>query len=128
MTITKGYLMLQTASIPVSDAEIPPLRAKFFRGLADPSRLAIMETLRTAPQTVGKIVNATQLTQSNVSNHLACLLECGLVLRERQGRFMVYALADPRIERLLALTDEVMADVAANIRNCSRYGTIDGRS
>lgn len=112
--------MLSSPSSPPITA-VYPLRAKFFRGLADPSRLAIMESLRPTSQTVGAIVAATGLTQSNVSNHLGCLLECGLVTREQQGRFAVYALADQRVETLLALADEVIADLADTLGACVRY-------
>jgi ArsR family transcriptional regulator, cadmium/lead-responsive transcriptional repressor len=49
------------------------IQAKLFRGFSDPSRLAILDTLRNGPLTVGEIVETTGLTQSNVSNHLGCL-------------------------------------------------------
>ena len=49
------------------------LKAKLFRGFADPSRLAILEALRSTPLNVGEIVVATGLSQSNISNHLCCL-------------------------------------------------------
>lgn len=55
------------------------LKAKLFRGFSDPSRLAILETVREAARSVTEIVDICGLTQSNVSNHLACLLDCGLV-------------------------------------------------
>jgi DNA-binding transcriptional ArsR family regulator len=117
--------------LPVSSASpaptVYPLRAKFFRGLADPSRLAIMESLRPAPQTVGAIVAATGLTQSNVSNHLSCLFECGLVSRERRGKFMVYGLADGRVESLLALADAVIGDLADALGACVRYDASERR-
>jgi len=59
-----------------------PLKAKLFRGLGDPSRLGILETLRTGSMSVGQLVLATGLSQPNVSNHLARLHGCGLVVRE----------------------------------------------
>lgn len=104
-----------------SSAITTSLRAKFFRGLADPSRIAILEALREGSRTVGEIVAATGLGQPNASNHLACLFECGLVQRERRGRFMVYGLADPRIASLLALADVVVNEVAAAVEQCPRY-------
>jgi DNA-binding transcriptional ArsR family regulator len=76
------------------------LRAKLFRGLGDPSRLAILAALDPAPLTVGEIVAATGLTQPNASNHLRCLSECGLVLREAKGRHALYRVADPRVTAL----------------------------
>lgn len=97
------------------------LRAKLFRGFSDPSRLAIVEALREGPLTVGDIVQATGLSQSNASNHLACLRECGLVIATQQGRFVSYALSDGRIEQLLSLADELLADVARGIDACPRY-------
>ena len=98
------------------------LRARLFRGLADPCRLAILEALRDGPLTVGELVAATGRSQSNTSNHLACLLDCDLVTREQRGKYAVYTLADERVAALLALADEVIADVAAGLYACTRYG------
>jgi DNA-binding transcriptional ArsR family regulator len=97
-----------------------PLKAKLFRGLADPSRLSILETLRSGAMTVGELVLATGLTQPNVSNHLACLHGCGLVVRERQGRHVSYRLSNERVAALLGLADHVLADVATGLCTCPR--------
>jgi ArsR family transcriptional regulator, cadmium/lead-responsive transcriptional repressor len=97
------------------------LKAKLFRGLADPSRLAILETLRDSPLTVTEIVAATGLSQSNASNHLACLWDCGLVAREQEGRYVRYRLSDERVADLLHLTDILLADVARGVYECTRY-------
>ncbi len=102
-------------------AQALALKAKLFRGFSDPSRLAILEVLRGGAKSVTEIVQATGLTQSNVSNHLACLLDCGLVVRESKGRFNIYELADPRIEALLAGADEILSDVATGVYVCPRY-------
>lgn len=97
------------------------LKAKLFRGFSDPSRLAIIEALRDGARSVSEIVEITGLTQSNASNHLACLLDCELVEREQQGRFAYYQLADARVGDLLALADELLADVAKGVYVCPRY-------
>jgi ArsR family transcriptional regulator, cadmium/lead-responsive transcriptional repressor len=97
------------------------LKAKLFRGFSDPSRLSIVEALRGGPLSVGEIATATALSQSNVSNHLSCLLDCGLVSREQQGRFVYYDLSDPRVALLLRMGDEVLADVAQGVYECTRY-------
>jgi DNA-binding transcriptional ArsR family regulator len=97
------------------------LTAKLFRGFADPTRLAILGTLRDGPRAVGEIVEATELGQSNVSNHLACLRDCGLVVSERRGRRVVYRMSDARVNDLLALADELLADVARGVYACTRY-------
>lgn len=97
------------------------LRAKLFRGFADPSRLFILEALRDGPQTVSAIVEAAGLSQSNVSNHLGCLRDCGLVTRVQQGRYVRYALSEVRVAQLLDLADELLAEVAKGVYECTRY-------
>lgn len=97
------------------------IQAKFFRGLADPARLAILEALRDGPRTVGEIVAATELSQSNTSNHLSCLRDCGLVARRPFGRQAYYEIVDARVADLLRLSEGLVADVAADIYQCTRY-------
>lgn len=97
------------------------LKAKFFRGFADPSRLSILESLYDGPLTVSEIVTATGLSQSNVSNHLSCLRDCGLVVFEQRGRFVRYKISDERVRQLLSLADELLTEVAKGIYECTRY-------
>lgn len=102
------------------------LKAKLFRGLSDPSRLAILEALRDAPASVGEIVAATGLGQSNVSGHLACLFDCGLVARTQKGRFVYYALSDERVGALLRDAEDLLAEVARGVYECTRYNLAEG--
>lgn len=97
------------------------LQTKLFRGLADPSRLSILEALQVGPRTVGEIVAATGLSQSNTSNHLRCLSACGLVAGEQRGRFVQYALTDPQIKQLLALADQLLEGAAQGVDRCANY-------
>jgi ArsR family transcriptional regulator, cadmium/lead-responsive transcriptional repressor len=57
------------------------LRAALFHGFSDPNRLTILEQLLDGPRRVNDVVEATGLAQPNVSAHLACLWDCGLVAR-----------------------------------------------
>lgn len=97
------------------------LTAKLFRGFADTSRLAILEALRGGAMTVGEIVDTTELSQSNVSNHLACLRDCGLVSADQEGRFVYYTLSDKRVERFLNMADELLREVARGVYECVHY-------
>lgn len=105
----------------VAQAEGISLKAKLFYGFSDTSRLSVLEALRSGPMNVSRIVEVTGLSQSNVSNHLGCLRDCGLVTREQQGRFAIYQLSDPRVAQLLNLADELLADVAQGVYECTRY-------
>ena len=97
------------------------LKAKLFRGFADSSRLTILEALRGGPTTVSALIEATGLSQSNVSNHLSCLRDCGLVISTQQGRYVSYQLSDPRVSELLQLADELLAEVARGVYACTHY-------
>jgi DNA-binding transcriptional ArsR family regulator len=97
------------------------LKAKLFRGFGDPSRLAILEALRNGPLTVSEIVQETGLSQSNASNHLACLRDCGLVVSEQNWRYVTYHLSDDRVGELLELAEALLADVARGVYECTRY-------
>lgn len=102
-------------------AEVLALRSKLLRGLADPARLALLEALRAGPHTVGELVVVTGMRQPNISNHLACLRDCGLVTSTQQGRYVRYQLSDPRVAALIRLTDELLEEVARGIAACARY-------
>lgn len=98
-------------------------KAKLFRGFAEPSRLLILEALRDEPRTVTEICRITGLTQPNASNHLACLFGCGLVAKESRGRFAYYRLTSARVEALLALGDEIVADRSSSGACCPVCGS-----
>jgi DNA-binding transcriptional ArsR family regulator len=111
--------------VPDTQTRDLPLRAKFFRGLADPSRLALLEALRDGEHTVGELMAATGLSQSNASGHLACLRECGLVASRQEWRHVYYRLAGPAVEHLLAAADLVLSSMADRLAACGRPETGD---
>jgi len=102
----------------------PPIdvRASLFRGFADRSRLSIVEALREGERRVTDLVAATGLSQPNVSAHLACLWECGLVARDRHGREVYYRLIDG-VPDLLRAADLVLDRAGDTVGACPRYGT-----
>jgi DNA-binding transcriptional ArsR family regulator len=100
------------------------LKAKLFRGFSDTSRLAILDALRQGSLTVTELVEITGLSQSNASNHLRCLFDCGLVVCEQQGRYTRYSLSDTRVAQVLGLAEELLADVAQGVYECTRYAPL----
>lgn len=97
------------------------LKAKMFRGFADSTRLSILECLRRGEKTVTEIVQETGQAQSNVSNHLACLLGCGLIKNRRDGKNIHYSLRDDKIIKLLEDSDALLLEVAEQVLKCIRY-------
>ncbi len=107
--------------MPTLQAQAITLKAKLYRGFADPSRLSILEALRGGPLTVSTIVEKTGLSRTNISNHLRCLSDCDLVVSESQGRYTLYQLSHPKIAALLTLTEEILRDIARGVYACMNY-------
>jgi DNA-binding transcriptional ArsR family regulator len=106
--------------VPVAMPADVELMARFFSGLADPTRLSIVALLLDRPHTVGEIVARLGLRQSRVSNALVCLKWCGYVEAQREGRYVWYAVTDPRVRELVSLARPIMTDHAAEIASCTR--------
>jgi len=109
--------------IAVSDKTTLSIKAKLFRGFSDPSRLSIMEALADGPKRVSDIVQTTGLSQPNVSGHLSCLRDCGLVSTQQQGKYVIYQLSDPRVNEILGITNSLLSDIAQNVYECVRLST-----
>ena len=78
--------------------------ARRFEVLGEPARLTLLSSLRTGgEQSVGELVEATGLRQSNVSKHLSTMAEAGLLARRRDGVHVYYALDDPTLGALCML-------------------------
>jgi ArsR family transcriptional regulator, cadmium/lead-responsive transcriptional repressor len=94
-----------------------------FRGLADPTRLAILLELRSGERRVVDLANTVGLAQPTVSGHLACLRDCGLVTWRPVGRQSYYRLAVPELDALLRAAETVLARTGDAVELCPNYGT-----
>lgn len=67
------------------------------RAMADPTRSRILMTLLDGPSYPAVLSRELELTRSNVSNHLTCLRDCGIIVAEPEGRQTRYEIADPHL-------------------------------
>ncbi len=92
--------------------------------LADPTRRAIVEALRAAPQPVGRIACVLPVSRPAVSQHLRVLAEAGLVTAEAEGTRRIYRLAPQGWaalrEYLDAMWDDALAAYATAAHDQSR--------
>src|SRR5690625_5546720 len=68
------------------------------RAMADPTRSRILMTLLAGPSYPAVLSRELELTRSNVSNHLTCLRDCGIVVAEPVGRLTRFEIADPHLD------------------------------
>jgi DNA-binding transcriptional ArsR family regulator len=74
---------------------------RFGYALSDPTRSLILLCLRRASRYPSDLAEEIGVSRQVVSNHLACLRGCGLVVAVAEGRRSRYELADPRIGHAL---------------------------
>src|SRR5690625_353995 len=78
--------------------------------MADPTRSRILLSLLTQPGYPAQLARDLELSRTNVSNHLACLRGCGIIVAEPEGRQTRYEIADPHLASALsALVDVTLA-------------------
>lgn len=105
------------------------VHATLFRGLADPARLALLRALLECPRAAGELARLCGLSASNASNHLQCLLECGLVRVEPRGRQNLYRLGDPAVAELLDVSQRLLQSGGGSlIEACRNYGAPSRRA
>ncbi|OBK77266.1 helix-turn-helix transcriptional regulator [Mycobacterium sp. 1274761.0] len=75
--------------------------SRFGCALSDPTRAEILLRLRDGYGYPSELAEAIGVSRQILSNHLACLRGCGLVIAEAEGRRSRYRLTDERIGRAL---------------------------
>ena len=90
--------------------------------LADDTRRQLLVRLLDGPGYPAELADLFGLTKANVSNHLACLRGCGLVITTPEGRRVRYELADPRFADALARLVELALPPAQGCTHERRDG------
>ena len=80
--------------------------AQLFKVLADPIRLQLLSQIADTgcdPLTVNELTERTGLSQSTVSHHLGKLTEAGLLVKQRQGRFVTHTVVSATFRDLCSV-------------------------
>ena len=111
--------IVEPVPVPLPDEE---LLARLFRGLGDATRIRILELLLQGPRKQKEIVEALGVSQSRISQHLSCLVWCGFVDAEREGRTVTYRVASPQVAALLGLGRVFLEGTTGDIASCRVVG------
>lgn len=106
------------AGPPTADVD---LVAKLFRGFADPTRLAILVALADGERRVTDLRDQIGGSQANVSGHLACLRDCGLVAGRPDGRAVWYRIAEPEVVAVIRSAEDLLAHTGEMVDLCPNY-------
>ena len=75
--------------------------ARFGHALSDPTRSRVLLALREGPAYPAELAETLGVSRTKMSNHLACLRGCGLVVAVPEGRRTRYELAEPKLAHAL---------------------------
>ena len=90
-------------SRPISET-----KAEFFRALANPARIRILEVLSEGEQSVGEIQPRAGIESSHLSQQLGVLRRAGLVVARKDGSQVFYSIADAQLVGLLASAKQII--------------------
>lgn len=96
--------------------------AAYFRALAEPLRLKMLNALREREHNVGELTELCGCSQANVSKHLSLLAQAGIVERENHGTSVYYRIADACIYEIC---DLVCGQLAENFADKAALYTED---
>jgi ArsR family transcriptional regulator len=116
--------MCYTAS--VSKPENNPSLDLFFRALADPTRLRLLNLIADREICVCYFVEILHISQPKVSRHLAYLRRAGIVVSRREGKWMHYRLVPPRDQAAASILRETLKHLKKKpemLRDVSRLST-----
>lgn len=83
-------------------------KVEFLRGLADNTRLKIIESLKDRERTVSELVKEIGCSQSNISGHLKLLKTTGILKSRHEGKYVYYSLRDKSIYDFLIRLEEML--------------------
>ena len=107
--------------------ELQTFKAQFFRALAHPTRIRILEILRRGERTVQELQETLSLPQPIVSQQLAVLRTQGIVTTHKEGLTVWYALRDPLVGALLDVARRVFSNQLGNSSGLLRELQREGR-
>jgi ArsR family transcriptional regulator len=89
------------------DTALRRFKAEFFKALAHPGRIQIIESLRTGEKTVGDIQALLIEEPASASQHLSLLRAKGIVVGRKSGTNVYYRVRDPKIFNLFDVAREI---------------------
>jgi ArsR family transcriptional regulator len=100
--------------------ELHAFKAQFFRALAHPTRIRILEILVRGGRTVHQLQEALALDQPTVSQQLAVLRNQNIVATRKEGLSVRYTLRDPLVGDLLELARRIFNNHFASTQGLLR--------
>lgn len=100
--------------------QIREFKAEFFKALAHPIRIHILDALRDGEHSVNELREILDIEPPNVSQQLAILRNKNLVVARKDGSNVYYSIKDPMVFQLLDLCKEIFNNHLIDIQSVLR--------
>lgn len=87
------------------------VKAEFFKTLAHPARIRVLELLSQRDHSVAEMLPEVGIEPANLSQHLAVLRRAGLVTSRKDGSTVIYSPTSPYVAELLAVARRILTGV-----------------
>ncbi len=94
----------------MADRQLYKLHASICHTLSNPKRLEIIDRLRAGEMTVTELAEALEISQANLSQHLAVMRQKGIVTARREKLNVFYKLSNPKIVKACDLMRQVLLE------------------
>jgi len=92
------------------DKQVYRMQYEFFKALANPMRLMLLDILQEGEKSVSNLLEITGSKKANLSQHLSALRERGLIDARREGRNVYYSVSKPKITRLFDEVHKILVE------------------
>jgi len=100
--------------------QIANFKAEFFKALAHPIRIRILDSLRDGEKGVNELSEILKIEPANVSQQLAILRMRNIVIGRKTGSNVYYSVSDKTIFRLLDVAKEIFNNHLVGVRDMLR--------
>ena len=110
-------VMRKKTAAATNRSKLAEFKAEFFKALASPHRIKILDALRDGEMTVTELKDTLGLEPANVSQQLAILRSKKLVTGRKQGSNIYYSCTDPTIWKLLDVAKEIFNNHLVDVKH-----------
>jgi DNA-binding transcriptional ArsR family regulator len=97
--------------------EISQFKAEFFKALAHPLRIRILDELRKGEMTVNDLGSRLDVEQSNLSQQLAVLRNRNILAARKDGQNVYYSVRDPQLFDLLDVAKKIFNNHLIDVKD-----------
>jgi DNA-binding transcriptional ArsR family regulator len=108
--------------------QLAAFKAEFFKALAHPIRIRILDSLRDGEKGVKELSDLLQIEPANVSQQLAILRVRNIVLGRKAGNNVFYSVSDPTLFRLLDVARELFNNHLVGVQDMLRENSEGARA